>query len=125
MNRPRGKMLIKRIERLIENAESLNCVDEAGVVGIEVEYSDFARGFLEWKVGAENLLVKVNGKEGIYYKNFHELINGPCNTDFSSCISILSALKEEEKDFMEPPLRLFLKWTARNLASITALFRSH
>ena len=117
-------MLIKRIDRLIERAENLIRADEAGVVGVEVEYSEFERVFLEWKVGAENLLVKVNGKEGTYYKNFRELVNGPYNTDFSSCISILSALKEEEKDFMEHPLRLFLKWAARNFAPITAFLRS-
>lgn len=122
MDRPGGKMLIKRIDRLIERAENLIRADEAGVVGVEVEYSEFERGFLEWKVGAENLLVKVNGKEGTYYKNFRELINGPYSTNFSSCISILSALKEEEKDFMEPPHRLFLKWAARNLASINSIF---
>ena len=87
---------IRRIDQLLKKSESIITVEEhPDIVDVPLTNADFSSVFFEWKTGAESLIVKVDGENSPYYRNFVERVREECSDRYELGMGILRALKEE------------------------------
>ena len=93
--------IIERIGQLEKKAERVKATDTPNpsyTIGFPTLDEDI---FNEWKVGVENLIVKVAGKESPYYENFHKIVSAAYISQVDSGIGVLRGLKEDvEQGFL-------------------------
>jgi hypothetical protein len=89
------KKILERIEQLIQKGiqtKSHYIPSPPNVIGGgHIDYSVFN----EWKNSAENIIVKVAGKDSHYYQNFIEQVKNPWNEHAEKGVGILKALKDD------------------------------
>ncbi len=93
--------IIERIAQLEEKAmrvKSTHTPNPSNVIGFPTLDSGSLN---EWKVSAENLIIKVAGKESSYYENFIRAVKGGYQSSVDSGVGILRGLKDDiEQGFL-------------------------
>ncbi len=93
--------ILERIEQLEEKAKRVKAThrpNPPGIVGGQTIDVDI---FNEWKVGVENLVVKITGENSPYYKNLEKRVQYATMGEVDSGIGILRGLKEDiEQGFL-------------------------
>ncbi len=87
--------LIERIDQLLSKAEVVRKTDTPNPPGRSSFPTLSDEEFFEWKVGVENLIIRVVGKDSHYHENFLNLVRQGYTSHLSVGIGILKALKED------------------------------